>query len=83
MRSFAIALVGAVASAAYWYGVAIVDYGLVGGDPGPGAPRPSAATQNAEDAIILAVAVVIYAVGILLWRLEARLSRSRAVPPAS
>lgn len=74
MKSFGLAVVGALISASYWWLVATVGFGLVAGDPGPAAPPRSAAAQTGFTVVLIVMATLIYALGTLLWRrVEARL----------
>ena len=73
MKRFALAVLGAVLSAGYWWGVVTFADGVGGGDPGPAAPPRSEAAQNAVTLSIFVVAVLVYAALSLLWRrIEAR-----------
>lgn len=67
MRQFAVALIGAVFSAAYWWLVVTVNYGLFGGDVRPGVAVPSEATTVTQNAVTLIVAVPIYALLSIGW----------------
>ena len=76
MRNFALALVGAVVSIVYWGLVMTIAYGLVAGDPGPVVPRVPVVTQNATTIAVVVAALIVHALGTVLWRrIEARLRR--------
>jgi hypothetical protein len=68
MKRFGLALIGAIASSAYWWAFSILAYGLIAGDPYPGSPERSATWQYAQLGLVLLVGLTVYAVLSIVWR---------------
>ncbi|MEH3041389.1 MAG: hypothetical protein PGN21_15175 [Sphingomonas paucimobilis] len=67
MRHFLISLVGAALSFAYWWLVATVGFGLTGGSIAPDAPPPSEQQLMLTSAVVIAMAILLYAGLTVLW----------------
>ena len=68
MRTFVLALVQSVLTAAYWWLFTTISYGFFGGSRNPSLPPPDEGTVMAQTVGTIAFAIVLYALILVGWK---------------